>query len=95
MIPERKKYEYWNHFVEQWIVERVGGAHGMTGARLRKVKPTIWRDEFFWRDVILRHDALHNSPEHLREYQPDVYGHCLGNFWGMIVQTMIEEGLLK
>ena len=96
MIPERKKHQYWNHFVEQWIVEKFGGLpRDMTGPKLRRVKPIIWSDEFFWSDVILRHDALHNSPEHLREHKPDIYGHCLGNFWGMLVETMVEQGLIK
>lgn len=94
-VSERKKHEYWNHFIGQWIVEKVGGGHGITGAKLRRIKFAIWYDEFFWSDVILRHGAQDISPERLREARPEVYDHCLGNFWGMIVQTMIERGMIK
>jgi hypothetical protein len=95
MIPEQKKAQYWNHFVTRWVVDKVGGAHGMTGPKLRKVKPIIWDDNFFWSDVIARHGGMGMTPEEMQARRPGVYDHCLGNFWGMIVQDMVERGWLK
>lgn len=99
IIDEAKKHEYWNHFISRWATEGIGGGFGptgrkVTGPRLRKAKELIWDDETFWGDIILRHNALGNSPEHLRKFQPDTYEHCLGNFWGMLNQTMVERGIL-
>ena len=67
----------------------------MTGPKLRKIKPIIWQDENFWQDIVLRHNALGNPPELLKKYQPKAYEHCLGNFWGMIVQEMVKRGMIK
>lgn len=94
-VPEWKKHEYWNHFVERMYVDGYGGAHGMTGPRLRRIKPVLWNDDHFWNDIIMRHNAHGNSPEHLHKIQPETYEHCLGNFWGQIVQTMVEQGMLR
>lgn len=94
-ISDQKKHQYWNHFIEQWVVDGMGSGHSLTGLRLRKVKPIIWDDENFWDDIIMRHNALDHSPEHLRQHHPTMYAHCIGNFWGMVTQTMVEEGILR
>ena len=94
-VTEQKKHEYWNHFIERMYVDGYGGGHGVTGPRLRKIKPALWFNEYFWDDIIMRHNAHGNSPEHLRKYQPETYEHCLGNFWGQIMQAMIEQRILR
>jgi len=93
MITEEKKHEYWNHFVARMFVE--GPKYPkVTGPRLRKIKPVIWKDKDFWGDILVRHDGMHNPPEHLAKHRPADYGHCKGNFWGMIHQTLVERGLI-
>jgi len=90
-----KRHEYWNHFVARWVTEKVGGGYKVTGPRLQKIKGEIMRDEDFWLDVITRHGGLKVTPEKMMQDDIEVYNHCLGNFWGMIYQTMMERGLIK
>lgn len=95
-VEQQIKDLYWNHFIERWIIAKVGGGNGVTGPRLRKIKPIIMADREFWADVYWRHngDAFDN-PEEMAKCQPRLYEHCLGNFWGMIMQTLVEQGLVK
>ena len=93
MVGIETKNMWWNHFVERWIVDGVGGFHGLTGPRLRKVKKQIFKDHFFWNDIILRHGFESMEPENCKH--TDNYDHCLGNFWGMICQTFVTRGLIK
>lgn len=94
-VAERKKHEYWNHFIERWIVDGYGGGHGVTGPRLRKIKPKMWDNEHFWNDIIVRHNAHKLPPQVLRKEMPEIYGHCLGNFWGWVIDVMVTYGILK
>lgn len=89
MVPLEKRSEYWNHFIEQWFVYKVGmGGSSITGPRLAKIKPEIMTDNFFWDDVVARHCGLEYAPEHLFEKHPETYEHCQGNFWRMIAQEI-------
>lgn len=92
--PQEKRYEYWNHFVENFFVFGEGGGSGVTGPRLRKIKKYIIRDDNFWADVVIRHGGLDQTPNEMRLYDRDQYDHCQGNFWGMINQTLVEQGLV-
>lgn len=96
LVRQDKKDDYWSHFVKRWAIEGLGGGYGITGPRLRKIKATIMADEEFWDDVYWRHGGNQfSSPEDMAEQEPDTYEHCLGNFWGMIYQTLVEQGLVK
>jgi len=93
-----KKHEYWNHFISRWATEGIGGGFGptgrkVTGPRLRKAKELIWDDQTFWGDILLRHGGLQVTPECMM-CDKALYDHCLGNFWGMLNQTMVERGIL-
>ena len=94
-VPTTKRNEYWNHFIARWAVESIGGGHGITGPRLRKIKDYIMADEDFWDDVVVRHSGLDTYAEYLQKHYPADYAHCLGNFWGMIHQTLVERGIVK
>ena len=94
-VKDGKKHEYWNHFVEKFFVMKDPLVVEITGPRLRKVKPIIWEDEFFWNDIIWRHSGVIKTPEEMEQEDRAVYEHCQGNFWGMIVQEMVERGVIK
>ncbi len=87
-VPDNKKHEFWNHFITRWALEGAGGGFGVTAHRLNKIKPAIFNDNDFWSDVILRHDGIRYTPEQLKAGDRANYNHCLGNFWGMLSQTM-------
>jgi len=99
MWAEAKKHEYWNHFIAKWALEKLGGGYGPTGGkvtatRLHKVKLIVFREEFFWQDILLRHDGMNMTPEQMIFNYPHTYDHCSGNFWGMLIQIMIENNIL-
>jgi len=85
-----KRQAYWLHFIERWAVWGEGGGHGVTGPRLRNLYEVVMADEDFWQDVIYRHGNWPEPRRMMRE-APGVYQHCLGNFWGMIYQMMVER----
>lgn len=93
-IPEAKKHQYWNHFIERWSLDKVGGGHKVTAPRLKQIKPAIFRDDEFWQDVIVRHGGLDVIPEVMRITDRASYDHCLGNFWGMIYETLLRHQLI-
>lgn len=99
MISRAKKYEYFNHFMARFVLEGVGGGYGVTGRkvtgrRLHKATRAIMTDDALWSDIILRHNAFDITPEKMMEQWPDVYEHCLGNFWGMVNSIMTELGII-
>ena len=92
-MTDEKKHEYWNHFVAVFFVD--GPKYpSITGPRLRKIKPIIWTDQDFWFDILCRHLGNDMTPEQMAKFDRKLYEHCLGNFWGMVHQTLVEEGLL-
>jgi len=94
IIPQKKRLEYWNHFIARWVTDHEGGGHGVTGPRLRKIRAEILFDDYIWQDVILRHNGLDIFPEEMELTDRNIYDHCLGNFWGMVYQNMVYAGLL-
>lgn len=94
-VPYTKRTEYWCHFIEAWVVSGQGGGYGIIGPKLRRIKKAIMKDDGFWRDVILRHNGLTKTPDQMQVENAQNYIHCQGNFWGMIMQTMVETGLIK
>ena len=94
-VSNKKKHEYRNHFAQEWAVMKMPTAPDVTGPRLRKIKEEIWQDDFFWSDIVWRHNGDKQTPEQMRESNVETYHHCLGNFWGMIIQTLVERGLVK
>ena len=43
-VPQQKRHEYWDHFVERFYMSGQGGGHGVTGPRLRQIKEEIFAD---------------------------------------------------
>ena len=93
-LPEHLKLKYWNHFIAD-AYENNDFPTGITGSRLKKIKADIFSDKDFWFDIILRHGGDKYYPEEMRIYDKFAYDHCMGNFWGMIVQVLIDKGLIK
>lgn len=94
-ISSEKKREVWNHFVASAFLYPYELPNGVTGPRLRSIYHVIWNDDDFWDDVVFRHNLLDMNPDELELNDSDTYDHCQGNFWGMIVQTLIERGKIK
>ena len=89
------KHRVWNHFIERWAIEKLGGGHGVTGSRLRFIKPYIFKDSNFWLDIVHRHGLDCEMPEALQVRDRAIYDHALGNFWGMIYQDLVKRGKIK
>ena len=83
-----KRFEYWNHFIERFFVEKVGGGANVTGPRLRRIKNQILADTRFWFDILDRHNGQDRTPDEMRRSDPENYNHCLGDFWGMVISVM-------
>lgn len=94
-ISDEKKNEYFNHFVARGYTTPRGFPTGITGSRLRKIKAALWDDHDFWWDIVLRHGGDTQTPEQMRTADRAQYDHCLGNFWGGVVQTGVERGWIK
>ena len=92
-VTEEKKCQYWDHFVAKYFTD--GRRHpGTTGPRLRKIKSIIWAGEDFWFDILCRHRGNDMTPTQMLN-DGALYAQCSGKFWGMICQTLVEEGMLK
>jgi len=94
MVNERKKHEYWNHFVANWATSPKSGPI-TTGPRLTKVKPVIWQDKDFWWDIIDRHSGADRTPEEMAAQEPELYAHCLGNFWSSVRMEIHRQNDFK
>lgn len=94
-VSKAKRFEYWNHFLARWVLEKVGGGYGITGPRLRKIFPKIMEDDDFWWDIVSRHGGCEKTPEQMELEDQNQYDHCWGNFWGMIMQDLVEARIIK
>lgn len=65
----------------------------LTEARMRRLKVLMWSDRTFWWDIIGRHGGQSMSVVELRESNPQLFDHCLGNFHGMLVQKLMDMGV--
>jgi hypothetical protein len=91
MINDEKKNEVWKHFVS---LPKSYRPNGLTDKRLEKVKYIIWKTEFFWDDVVCRHGLLDVSIVDLKLLDKETYEHCMGNFWGMMMEIMHKSGII-
>lgn len=101
MTFDELKETYWECFTKLSSSRLTAAGYpkpfGVTAKRLEKIKPVIMADKFFWDDVLLRHgcDKFPDPLQYLKTKDAATVDHCQGNFWGMIVQTMLEKGILK
>lgn len=86
-----QKDQYWNEFIKNknyW-------PSGFSIKRLEKVKPIVWKDKFFWSDILQRHGGNNVSLEEMKNNNYELYQHCIGNMAGLIREIMYLEGILK
>lgn len=89
MITNEKKEEVWGHF------SRIKPfPYGVTPRRLGKVKIIIWDWDYFWKDIVIGHGLLYKSPESLRDSSYETYSHAVGNFWGLVVEKMLQNNIV-
>lgn len=89
---DQKKHEYWNYFIERAFVTGEKPSW-VTGPRLCKIKPTVWKDTNFWWDILSCRATETHTPEQLRDEHFATYANCQQNFWGMMRE--IKEGVGK
>lgn len=85
-----RRIQYWEHFIAAWACGEIEIGNGVTRTRLKRVKPIIMQDDAFWADVLDRHGGLNRSPYQMKADEPAIYEHCLGNFAGMLYQSIQE-----
>lgn len=81
------RLQYWDHFLAAWACGEIEIGSGVTRAKLKKVKPIIMRDSEFWFDILNRHDGNKMTPYEMMKDKAN-YEHCLGNFCGMLYQSI-------
>lgn len=93
-IPPPKRHEYWNHFIERWALEHLGGDLRITAAKLKHLKPFVFQDDVFWTTVIFHHQGHHHTPEELCLEDKPNYLNCQQSFWRMISEALFRHDLL-
>lgn len=85
---EKKQHEFWNHFICQMVVNKeayfLANGGKITATKLSKIKSNIFQMQGFWNDIINHHLGAYYTPEEL----PNIYQHCKGNFWGMLLRQL-------
>jgi hypothetical protein len=85
---ENKREEYFDHFLE--VSPKRSRPSIATDHRLKKYRDAILADEVIWQDILDRHLGNTFSPDELRGKYPELYEHCLGNFWGMVASLLFD-----
>lgn len=78
MVNEERKFEYWNHFTNEF--HKSFRPKKITDLRLKQIKELVLDDDFLWQEVIVRHNALDKTPGELKETQPSDYEQARANF---------------
>jgi len=90
MKADRKEV-WWEHF----LLNKTYWGHGVTKRRLEKIKDIVFDDKTFWDDILLRHQGATLSPGDMYFRSPHTYDHLMGNMSGMVMQTMVENKIIK
>lgn len=91
-VPNDKKSEVWNYMASLPKRER---PQGCTDKRLSKVCDHVFVNEDFWDDIVFRHGIQFKTLEKLKEEDQETYDHCTGNFWGMLMEIMWRNKIIK
>jgi hypothetical protein len=92
MSLDQLKAAYWTYFTNS----KYPKPFGATPKRLEKVRGLLQNDNTFWNDIWRHGCNRYANPEDWATHMDkETIEHCLGNFYGMIVQTMLEEGIIK
>lgn len=94
IVSKAKRIEYWNHFVARWAANEISPLHGLTRARLGRVKKAILLDDDFWFDIVLRHAGGDITPEQMMADDQANHEHAEGNFWVQLAQIMRDMGVI-
>ena len=84
-ISDVKKEEVWQALSSERLPAR------LTKKRLARLKSIVWDDADFWDDVVARHGLMELTIAELKEEDKATFTHCLGNFVGMLMQTLVES----
>lgn len=87
VVSQAKKEEFWAALAAERRPPM------LTAKRMEKLRALVWNDADFWNDIVARHGGMTQTPEELKERDPSVFEHCLGNFHGMLCQTLLESRL--
>lgn len=93
-VPYTKRYEYWNHFVAMWALDRYVVLPEVTAVNLWEVRQQVWRNDVMWAEIIIVQDGLSLSPEQMAINDLGAYEFCQGYFWGHVYRTMAACGLI-
>ena len=64
----------------------------LTERRMAKLRKLLWDDSIFWGDLIYRHGKGNPEP---RTMEPKILEHCVGNFYGMLMEEAVKNGMIK
>lgn len=92
MINNEQKELVWQHMLS---LPKSYRGNGLTAKRIEKLKSILWNDKDFWFDIISRHGIKEIGITGLMNDDPNMYLHCVGNFWGQLYQTAIEMRIVK
>ena len=90
-VHEYKKNEVWDHALS---LPKSSRPNGVTDKRLEKVKDFIWTNTDFWSDIVNRHGLIQETIGSLQCYDHPTYDHCIGNFWGQVVEEMMKRDII-
>lgn len=84
VINDTIKSRSWNELVsESFLPEKLY-------RRIDKLKEWAWNDNDFWDDLLFRHGLNDVS---IKDLDPLMKDHALGNFKGMLFQIAYEHGI--
>jgi len=84
-IGDDKKTEFWA------VLSIEPRPAALTTKRMEKLRVAVWHDADFWDDIVARHGGMTMTAAELRMSDAFTFEHCLGNFHGMLMQTLIES----
>lgn len=83
---------YWDHYLS--TSHKRERPKGVTDKRLEKIKEFILANDLFWQESY-RHGINGFTPIDFHKYRPASYLHLKSNFWSMIREIMVEQGIIK
>jgi len=91
---ENAKNVWWDYFIntkKYWFYK-------CTKRRLEKIKKYVFESsecDYFWEDILLRHNVVKKTPEEVKEDNFENFGHCIVNMTGMLCEIMMRKKIIK
>lgn len=92
MMKGNDMYDTWYDYL---LAHKEYWTHGMTTKRLEKVKSLVRQDQWIVNDLFIRHGAVYETPEQMKEKNEYQFNHGFGNFVCNIHYLMIKEKIIK